>query len=47
MILAKTSLSFDCSFIVLASVITIVNYDFTVIMIVNYDRKPFIVHPLV
>ncbi len=31
------------SFIVLATVITIVNYDHTVIMIINYDRKTFIV----
>ncbi len=34
MILAKASLNFDPSFIVLA----------TVIMIVNYNRKTFIVH---
>jgi hypothetical protein len=31
------------SFIVLATVIMIVNYDSTVITIVNYDRKTFIV----
>ncbi len=31
------------SFIVLATVIKIVNYNCTVIMIVNYDRKTFIV----
>jgi hypothetical protein len=43
MILAKTSLSFDFSFIVLATVITIVNCDPTVIMIVKYDHKTFIV----
>jgi hypothetical protein len=30
-------------FIVLASVITIINYDCTVIMIVNYDCKTFII----
>ncbi len=34
MILAMASLNFECSFIVLA----------TVIMIVNYNRKTFIVH---
>ena len=33
MILAKASLNYDCSFIVLA----------TVIMIINYNRKTFIV----
>ncbi len=32
------------SFIVIATVITIVNYDHTVITIVNYDPKTFIVH---
>ncbi len=31
------------SFVVLATVIMIVNYDRTVIMIVNYDYKTFIV----
>jgi hypothetical protein len=31
------------SFIVMATVITIINYDHTVIMIVTYDPKPFIV----
>jgi hypothetical protein len=31
------------SFIVLATVIMIINYNHTVIMIVNYDRKTFIV----
>jgi hypothetical protein len=31
------------SFIVLAIVITIVNYDRTIITIINYDRKTFIV----
>ncbi len=31
------------SFIVMATVITIVNYDHTVITIVNYDPKTFIV----
>jgi hypothetical protein len=31
------------SFIVMATVITIVNYDCTVIMIVNYNPKTFIV----
>jgi hypothetical protein len=31
------------SFILLATVITIVYYDHTVIMIVNYDRNTFIV----
>jgi hypothetical protein len=31
------------SFVVLATVITIVNYDHTVIMIINYNRKTFIV----
>ncbi len=35
--------SYDHSFIVPATVITIVNYDRTVIMIVNYDHKTFIV----
>jgi hypothetical protein len=35
--------SYDHSFIVQASVITIVNYDHTVIMTVNYDNKTFIV----
>jgi hypothetical protein len=39
----KASLSCDCSFIVLATVITIVNYNCTVITIVNYDHKTFIV----
>ncbi len=34
------------SFMVLATVITIINYDRTVITIVNYDRKAFIVRPL-
>ncbi len=29
------------SFIVLATVISIVNYDLTIITIVNYDRKTF------
>jgi hypothetical protein len=43
MILAKASLSCDCSFIVLASVIMIVNYGLTVIMTVNYDRQTIIV----
>jgi hypothetical protein len=50
MILAKASLNYDHSFIVLATVIRIVNYDHktvivlaTVIRIVNYDRKTFIV----
>jgi hypothetical protein len=32
------------SFIVLATVIMIVNYDHIVITIVNYDRKTFKVH---
>jgi hypothetical protein len=31
------------SFIVLATVIMIINYDHTAITIVNYDRKTFIV----
>jgi hypothetical protein len=35
------------SFIVLATVIMIVNYDSSVIMIVNYDRKRFIVQATV
>jgi hypothetical protein len=39
--------SYDCSFIVQAAVITIVNYNHTVIAIVNYDRKTFIVQPTV
>ncbi len=49
MILAKTRIiNYDSriviySFIVLATVITIVNYNPTVIMIVNYDGKTFIV----
>jgi hypothetical protein len=34
----------DYRFIVLATVITIVNYYHTVIMIVNYSCKTFIVH---
>ena len=43
MIIAKASLSCDRSFIVQATVITIVIYDQTVITIVNYDGKAFIV----
>jgi hypothetical protein len=49
MILAKARIiNYDSriviySFIELATVITIVNYNCTVIMIVNYDRKTFIV----
>jgi hypothetical protein len=35
--------SYDCSFIVQATVIMIVNYNCTVITIVNYDHKTFIV----
>ncbi len=31
------------SFIVLDTVIMIINYNHTVITIINYDRKPFIV----
>jgi hypothetical protein len=52
MILAKVRIiNYDSSiviysFIVLATVITIINYDHTVINIVNYDRKTFIVRPL-
>jgi hypothetical protein len=43
MFLAKATLSCNCSFIVLATVITIVNYDSTVLTILNYDHKSFIV----
>jgi hypothetical protein len=43
MILAKATFSCDCSFIVLAIVIMIVNYDSTVLSILNYDHKSFIV----
>jgi hypothetical protein len=35
--------SYDHSFIVQATIITIVNYDCTVISIVNYDRKTFLI----
>jgi hypothetical protein len=31
---------------VLATVITIINYNFTVITIVNYDRKTFIIQAI-
>ncbi len=34
------------SFIVLVTVITIVNYNHTVLMIINYDRKTFIVQAI-
>jgi hypothetical protein len=49
MILAKARIvNYDSriliySFIVLATVIMVLNYDHTVITIVNYDRKTFIV----
>jgi hypothetical protein len=39
MILANVSYSF----IIMATVITIVNYDCTVIMIINYDPKTFMI----
>ncbi len=35
------------SFIVMATVITIINYDRTVIIIVNYNHKDFIVQATV
>ncbi len=35
------------SYIVMATVITIMNYDFTVITIVNYDPKTFMVEATV
>jgi hypothetical protein len=35
--------SYDCGFIVQATVITIVNYKCTVITIINCDHKTFIV----
>jgi hypothetical protein len=43
MILAQASLSCDRSFIALATVIMIKNYDPTVITIIHYDCKNFIV----
>ncbi len=35
--------SYDCHFIVQATLIAIINYDHIVIVIVNYDCKTFIV----
>jgi len=43
MILAKASLTCDRSFIALATVIMIINCDPTVITIIHYDCKTFIV----
>jgi hypothetical protein len=39
--------SYNHSFMVQATVITIVNYDHNVIMIITYDRKTFIVQATV
>ncbi len=44
MIIAKASLSCDRSFIVQATVITIINYDCTVITIVNFIVQATGVH---
>ncbi len=42
MFVSEKELSCDCSFIVLTNVITIVNYDHTVIMTINCNRKTFL-----
>ncbi len=46
MILAKANLSCDCSFVVLATVIMVVNHDYSVITIVIYGRKTFAVQTI-